>query len=259
VTSGDALRVALCDDDHLYTSIIEVMLNDLGHQVVGVAATTASSVALIEAARPDVVIVDMSLGFNTDFDVVATATSSGLQTIVFSQQADDAILGQYDVRPTVVYKPDLAKLEEVVRRLGLDSTDRPATKERRRRPTRAAEGPEPTGIGDAQAFYGALNAAMPGDGLLSVELPEGGASPADATDIAERMRTLVRCTDRLLASPRVVRVFLTVGGSEGLAVFRARLTNADVLPPQAVIRAVLIADDESPGDAFDRLKSAPPA
>lgn len=252
------MRFVLCDEDHLYTSMIEVMLADLGHEVVGVATTTADSVALVGAARPDVVIVDLSMGFNTDFDVVISAGDVGATVIAFTQNADDLFLSQYPVRPTVVFKPDLPELERVVRRLELNSQRRVVEHDRRERPGRAAGGPIPTSLSDAQAFYEALNEASAGDALVSIEVPEHEGLAGDASDTAARVREVMRGTDRLLASMSVVRVFLPVGDDVGAASFRTRLGEADALPAGAIIRSIVIEPGESPAAAFDRLKSAEP-
>lgn len=249
------MRFVLCDSDHLFTSMIELMLNDLGHVVVGVGTTTADSVLLVETARPDVVIVDLAMGFNTDFDVITAAGAVGATTIVFSQTADDAILRQYPVRPAVVFKPDLTELERVVGRLGLDNEARVFAHDRRQRPARAARGPEPTSISDAQAFYEALNGASAGDVLVSIEVPD---ELDHAAEMADRVRSIMRDTDRLLASLAVVRVYLPAGDDVGAASFRVRLNEIDTLPVDAIVRCVVLTPDEAPVDAFERLKSAGP-
>lgn len=249
------MRFVLCDSDELFTSMIELMLNDLGHVVVGVGTTTADSVLLLETARPDVVIVDLSMGFNTDFDVITAAGVVGATAIVFSHHADDAIIRQYPVRPTVVFKPDLTALERVVSRLGLDNAARVRAHDRRARPAHAASGPQPTGISDAQAFYEALNAASAGDVLVSIEVSE---ELDHAAEMAERVRSIMRDTDRLLASQAVVRVYLPAGGDVGATSFRGRLHEIDTLSDDAIVRCVVLTPDEDAAAAFERLKSAGP-
>ena len=65
-------------------------------------------------------MLDLSLGYNTDFDIIEAAISVGARAIVFTQNADAEILGKYSVAPAVVIKPDLEALEQVLRRLGRD-------------------------------------------------------------------------------------------------------------------------------------------
>lgn len=252
------MRFVLCDDDQLFTSMVEAMLNDLGHEVVGVGTNTADCVALVETSHPDVVIVDLSLGFNTDFDVITSAIDMGATAIIFSQNADEAIVKQYPVRPLVVFKPDLTELERVVSRLTVDTQKRVTEEDRRRRPARAAAGPAPTSPIDAQAFYEALNAAQPGDALLSIELPSDGGHAWDANDLAARVRVVMRETDRLLASVATVRVFLPGGDEIGAMSLRNRLAAVDAVQQGMTVRSVVIAPGEAPADAFDRLKFAEP-
>ncbi len=65
-------------------------------------------------------MLDLSLGYNTDFDIIDAAISVGARAIVFTQNADAELLRQYPVTPAVVVKPDLEALEQVLRRLGRD-------------------------------------------------------------------------------------------------------------------------------------------
>ena len=250
------MRFVLCDDDQMFTSIIEAMLTELGHEVIGVGTTTADSVALVRAAKPDVVILDLSLGCNSDFDVIETAIGFGAFSIVFGQNADAAILGRYEVRPMVVFKPDLQELERAVRRLKINSEQAVESHERRERPTPANGGPGPS-LTDAQGFYEALNEAAPGDALLSIEVPRDGRADADAeaADAAMRVRAVMRDADRLLASRSVLRVILPAAHEVGVASFRARLDDLRALPAGATIRSVIVAADEDAAHAFDRLKS----
>jgi CheY-like chemotaxis protein len=245
------MRFVLCDEDELLTSMLESIVVHLGHEVVGVASTTANAVHLVETAHPNVVIVDLSMGFNTDFDIVEAATAIGATTIVYSYTADHSILNRYEVKPLVVFKPDLTELEEVLSRLEIDKQQHVIEHDRRVHPVRVAEGPTPTGIGDAQAFYEALNAGTVGDALMSIEVP-GDEAQAAAT--ASQVRAVLRSTDRLLASGPAVRVYLPGGDLLGITSFRARLDDIGALPDGATVRSLVIGDGESPTDAFSRLK-----
>lgn len=248
------MQFVLCDDDQLFTSMIEAMLADLGHVVVGVGSNTADSVALVQTARPDVVIVDLSLGFNGDFDVVDTASAFGAFPIVFSRNVDYNVLRHYKIRPTVVFKPDLPELERVVRRLELDHRRQVVQSERRERPARASVGPAPS-LTDAQAFYEALNGATAGDALVSIEVSGEGHAAAVAADAVRRV---MREADQLLASMSVLRVCLPGATDVGVASFLARIDDARALPAGAAVRRVVVAAEESPTLAFDRLKAAEP-
>lgn len=245
------MRVVIVDESSLLREMVESLIARLGHEIAGIADTTVDGVGLVSAAKPDVVIFDMSLGYNTDFDVVESALAVGARTVIFSHTADDAILSQYARRPTVVPKPDLVDLEAVLKRLEVVEAEDQAVvveTERRRRPVRAASGEPATGVIDAQAFYNAVNGAEEGDALLSVDLAGEG------TRIGEAIVEVMRGTDRLLASPSSVKVFLAGGGHDGITSFLRRLSAAAVMPEGARVTAIVVRAQEDSMDAFERLK-----
>lgn len=244
------MRVVLCDEDALLREMVEAMVTRLGHEIVGIAETTVDGVGLINAARPDVVIYDLALGYNTDFDVVGAAIAVDARTIIFSHTADDAILSQYSKRPTVVPKPDLVLLEAVLGRLEDERDDEGVVveHERRRRPPREIHAPPSMGVTDAQAFYEALQDVAADDALLSIE------AAVDGSTIAPAVLANMRGTDRLLASLTAVRVFLPGAGADGVTAFVSRLAAAGVLPEGTRVRSIVVAPGEGATDAFDRLK-----
>lgn len=242
------MRVAIVDEDSLLRETLESVLTRLGYEIAGIADTTVDGVGLVTAAKPDILIFDMALGFNSDFDVIEAALSVGARTIVFSHTADDAILSRYSHRPTVVEKPDLVGVEDALRRFELQDQVGVVDKERRQRPTRAANGEPSTGVVDAQAFYAALNAAQEGDALVSIE------TPVDGTRVGEEILGVLRGTDRLLASSSAVRVFLVAGGDQGIASFLNRVSAAAVVPHGCHVTSIVVRVGENPMDAFDRLK-----
>jgi CheY-like chemotaxis protein len=247
------VRIVLCDEDPVLRDMVESLVTRLGFEVVGIADTTVSGVHLIEAAHPDAVIFDMTLGYNTDFDVIDTAQSMGVRVVVFSHNADENVLARYEHHPTVVHKPDLGALEHVLSRMQVDAAAGTVVdKDRRQRPAREASGPPSTGVADAQAFYEALNDLAAGDGLVSLEVA------GDAGDLAHDVVPLMRGTDRLLASVGAVRVFLPGGGDEGIASFLARLDAASVTPTGSSARSIVATPGEDGSAAFDRLRHSDP-
>ena len=238
------MKFVLCDEDELLRSVIEALLERQGHEVIGVADHTAIATQLVKTGRPDAVIVDLSLGYNTDFDIIETAIDVGARVIVFSHNADQLLLGRYSPPPVVVAKPDLAALERITAD-GLAPANGAVASaaERRRRPGRATVGPPPSSVSDAQAFYEALGNAAEGDSLLSIE----------GSDNAPIVAKLVRSTDRVLDTGSKLLVFLAGGGHEGADAFVARLRDAE---GAGSVHWIVVKSDESGGDAFSRLKSA---
>jgi len=246
-----SVRIVVCDEAGMMRESVEALIPKVGHELVGVADTTALGVALIEAARPDAVVFDMTIGYNTDFDVIEAAQEIGAAVVVFAYNTDDEILSRYRIRPIVVHKPDLVVLEAALARLELEG-DRTVETERRTRPTREISVPPPTGTTDAAAFYEALNEALAGDALVSIETDDDD----EATVVADRVADVMRASDRLLASARTVRILLISGGIEGRDSFLERLRAVAALPPGATVRSVIVGEGESPIDAFDRLKAS---
>ena len=249
------MRFVLCDDDALMRSMIETIVERQGHAVVGAADNTSAASELIVHGRPDVVVVDLSLGYNTDFDIIDVATAVGAKVVVFSRNADYELLDRFTPRPVVVAKPDFVELEEILAKTTTDD-DPPTHVERRLHPERVAIGPTPTGIGDAQAFYEALSNAAEDDVLASVEPVGDGLGPPLAESDATRLLGIVRSTDRVLAAGASIKVFLAGAAGTGVEAFLERFREgAPALADVVVVRWVVVRDGEGSADAFDRLKA----
>ena len=245
----------LLDDDLLYTNLIQRVLEDLGHSVLAVTDTAASTVTAINTLHPTGVILDFSADFASDYDVIATAITAGCTPIVFSQRADDALLSRYSVRPLVIFKPDISALEIAIRGLDERSDKVTSDRERRKRPSRAAWGAPPSNVGDSHSFYDALNAATTGDAILSLELADQPNRAREATELAAVVQRKLRAEDRLLATSAAVRVFLPAGGGDAVASILARLHREMHLPEGTTARGVTLAPGEAPADFYDRLRS----
>lgn len=251
------MKFVLCDDDPLMRSMVETVVGRQGHEIIAAVDNTADATDLIVGHRPDGVVVDLSLGYNTDFDIVEVSMAVGAQVIIFSHNADQSILGRFDPPPVAVPKPDFVALEEVLTRVRPNQGPAGGVEmqERRRHPERKSIGPVPTGVADAQAFYEALSNAVADDLLLSIEPAGEGAhlGELDASAVSE----LVRSTDRVLFAGTSIKLYLADGGAEGTAAFAARLrAEAPSLADQVRVRAVRIGEGELPSDAFDRLKAS---
>ena len=60
--SAERLRILAVEDEGLIAMELDDMLGDLGHEVIGPAATVESALRLLEGARPDAAVVDANLG-----------------------------------------------------------------------------------------------------------------------------------------------------------------------------------------------------
>ena len=171
------VRIALCDDEAPLVNLVEDLVANQGHEVIGVADTTAAAVLLVTHGRPDLVIVDPAVGCNADFDVIDTACEVGADSIVFSRSTGLVTGKPYGRPPILVPKPDLVALDAAVGRLGHGRAGAETPADRRRRPGRESSGPPPSGLHDAAAFYGALNDALAGDALVA--FVPGDGTPDD--------------------------------------------------------------------------------
>jgi CheY-like chemotaxis protein len=56
------VKLAIVEDEVILAMALSLMLEDWGHRVVGTADTEAGALALVEAERPDAVLMDIRLG-----------------------------------------------------------------------------------------------------------------------------------------------------------------------------------------------------
>jgi DNA-binding NarL/FixJ family response regulator len=63
------LRCFLVDDSPHFLAAAQALLERDGFVVVGVASTTEEAVRRVEAARPDVVLIDVELGAESGFEL----------------------------------------------------------------------------------------------------------------------------------------------------------------------------------------------
>jgi hypothetical protein len=249
------MKFVVCDDDEMLGSMVDATIAAQGHEVIGVADTTAAAVLLVQHGSPDVVVVDPSVGCNSDFDVIDAALAEGARVIVFSRSGDAPASGRYQPEPDFVAKPDLWGLEKAIERLQFAPTQGSSETDRRQRPTRVPTAPPPSGPRDAAAFYAALNDAVDGDAFIAVAARSGAAS-IDLEALATLVSEHIRETDRLLMliTTASLLVLLLGGGELGIDSLVNRMRNDTRVPADIEFRSVVVAAGELPSDAFDRLK-----
>jgi chemotaxis response regulator CheB len=242
------MRIVVCDEEPFIRDIVEAVVDATGHEVVGMADSAATAIGLIETARPDAIVVDLWLGFDSDYDVIRTALDVGARPVVFSTHGDEE-LARYPVALDFVIKPDVAALEKALVRLATgEPVHQPAARERRSRPARWAAGPPSSGIDDARAFFESINAAADGDGMISIDLWQG------ADVVAREATHLLREGDRVLALPTAVRIYLPGSGQEGVRSVVQRVADNSVATQDRTMACVVVQEGERGADAFDRLK-----
>ncbi|MCW8084507.1 response regulator [Roseococcus sp. MDT2-1-1] len=87
----DRARLLLVEDDYLIGLNAEMILTDAGHEVLGPATTADEAIALAEAARPDLVLMDIRLAEGSSGLEAAAEIFQrlGIRSLFVSAHADD--------------------------------------------------------------------------------------------------------------------------------------------------------------------------
>jgi DNA-binding response OmpR family regulator len=78
MTAKLAQRVIIVEDEMMIAMLLEDMLTDLGHTVVGMAARLEPAIELARAADADLAILDVNLSGQTSFPVAQVLAERGL-------------------------------------------------------------------------------------------------------------------------------------------------------------------------------------
>lgn len=65
------MKILVVEDEPLLAMLLEENLTDLGHEIVGSAATVAQALSLLDNAPVDAALLDFSLGENSNSAAVA--------------------------------------------------------------------------------------------------------------------------------------------------------------------------------------------
>jgi CheY-like chemotaxis protein len=77
------LRVLVADDDDMLATLLAEVLTDMGHDVCAVEATEPDTVAAAARCKPDVMLVDVTLGEGSGIAAVQQVLRSGFVAHVF--------------------------------------------------------------------------------------------------------------------------------------------------------------------------------
>jgi DNA-binding response OmpR family regulator len=124
-TAADAIRILLVEDDDIFARSLSYSLGQVGYQIHRAPDAAAATAAL--AARPDIALVDVSLGEGPNgFEVAEVLRSTTRMPIIFITAADsltDRLAGfevgadDYLVKP-FEFRELLARMRAVLRRSG---------------------------------------------------------------------------------------------------------------------------------------------
>lgn len=115
------LRSLIVDDNGLFLEAARVLLEREGLSVVGVAATGAEAVRRAEELRPDVILVDISLGEESGFDLARQLAEDGrgddAVVILISTHSQDDLADMIAASPAAGFLPKAELSGDAVRRI----------------------------------------------------------------------------------------------------------------------------------------------
>ena len=116
-----ALRCAIVDDNVEVLESARTLLESQGVSVVGVATTGREAVSVMDALRPDVMLVDIFLGTESGFDLVrrlaAGRDAACCRTILISTCDEEDFADLIAASPAVGFLPKAALSAEAIRGL----------------------------------------------------------------------------------------------------------------------------------------------
>jgi DNA-binding response OmpR family regulator len=88
-------NVLLLEDQFLIAMLFEDILNEMGHRVVGIAATCDAGMSLLRDEKPDFAVVDLHLADGPCYDLIAEAKTRNIPFVVITgamfDPADDRL------------------------------------------------------------------------------------------------------------------------------------------------------------------------
>jgi DNA-binding NarL/FixJ family response regulator len=115
------LRCLIVDDSSSFLEAAQAMLEREGLSVVGVASTGSEALARAEESRPDVVLVDISLGKESGFEVarclVANTEDGGSKVILISTHSEADFADLIATSPAIGFLPKSELSADAIRRM----------------------------------------------------------------------------------------------------------------------------------------------
>ena len=120
-SQGVSVRCLIVDDNQSFLDAARALLEHGGLTVVGVANTSEDAVRLVEATRPDIVLVDVFLGDESGFDLARTlldeAPQDGRRVILISTSSEDELEELIATSPAHGFLPKRDLSADAIRRL----------------------------------------------------------------------------------------------------------------------------------------------
>ena len=115
------IRCLIVDDSKQFLAAARLLLERQGLTVVGVALTSAAALQQVESQRPDVVLVDVSLGEESGLDLARRLTQDdsggGAAVIMISTRGGEEVADLVERSPAAAFLPKSELSAEAILRL----------------------------------------------------------------------------------------------------------------------------------------------
>jgi DNA-binding NarL/FixJ family response regulator len=115
-----AVRCLIVDDNQAFLIAARRLLEREGLTVAGLASTSADALRKAETLRPDVVLVDVSLGQESGFELsrrLLAAHDRGAKTILISTRSADDLADLVAASPAAGFLPKSELSADAIRRI----------------------------------------------------------------------------------------------------------------------------------------------
>jgi CheY-like chemotaxis protein len=121
-----ASRVLIVEDDFLVSLLLEDMLVDLGHQVVGPAADVANALELAEREQIDIAVLDVNLRGSDTYPIAAALAARAIPFVFATGYGRSSLREPYCDAPLLKKPFQQSDLERLLdEALGAARADRP--------------------------------------------------------------------------------------------------------------------------------------
>jgi DNA-binding NarL/FixJ family response regulator len=124
---GEALRCVIIDDNPDFLDAAADFLSHHGITVVGSASTIAEALSCVAQLRPDVTVVDISLGDESGFHLAEqlACEPTSPPVVLTSSQSEEEFADMIAVSPAIGFVPKVGLSPDALRRLLGGSSARP--------------------------------------------------------------------------------------------------------------------------------------
>ncbi|HEX4866978.1 MAG TPA: response regulator [Acidimicrobiales bacterium] len=267
--------VVVCEDDEVLRNTIADLCEDVGLQVLAVTDRASDAVELVRRFDVNILILDLMLHEGTGEGALGRMDELQLRptTVVFTSYASDPARLQLLGASTVIDKPDLTGLTDVLAELARGDVH--AGGGERRSAVRSIKAPpplwcSPSGLASASDLDRSLEHTVVGDTILTASLREPEEALGRMVDellvadlrllLGRLLRATLRAHDSLhVSADQLAVIGVLRGGHEATAgaVWRRFCQREEVAGlPGRLLAAATLVDDGGPRAAVERTLRA---